>query len=47
MRLYLLETNKIYKFNLPIKIDGSFLFSYKDSKNKIENILNVEEFNVC
>ena len=45
MRLYLLETNKIYKFNLPIKIDGSFLFSYKDAKNKIENILNVEEFN--
>mgnify|MGYP003295702319 CR=1 FL=1 len=45
MRLYLLETNKIYKFNLPIKIDGSFLFSYKDSKSKTENILNVEEFN--
>ena len=45
MRLYLLETNKIYKFNLPIKIDGSFLFSYKDSKIKIEYILNVEEFN--
>lgn len=45
MRLYLLETNKIYKFNLPIKVDGSFLFSYKDAKNKIENILNVEEFN--
>ncbi|MBQ7104361.1 MAG: type VII secretion protein EssC [Bacilli bacterium] len=45
MRLYLLETSKIFKFNLPVKIDGSFLFSYKDLKTKVENILNVEESN--
>lgn len=45
MRLYLLDTSKIFKFNLPVKIDGSFLFSYKDTKNKVENIINVEEAN--
>lgn len=45
MRLCLLDVNKIYHFDLPVKINGSFLFSYKDPKTKIENILNVEEIN--
>lgn len=45
MRLYLVDKNKIFKFVLPEKIDGSFLFSYKNKKTKLENIINVEEEN--
>lgn len=42
MRLYVLEKEKLHKFNLPHKIEGSFLFSYK-SKN-MEKIINIEAY---
>jgi len=45
MRLYLIDDDKIFKFSLPEKVDGSFLFTYKTKKNKLDNILNIEEVN--
>ena len=45
MKLYLVDKSKLFKFILPEKIDGSFLFTFRDKKKKIDNIINVEEIN--
>lgn len=37
MRLYILEKEKLHKFDLPPTIEGSFLLSYKS--NGIEKII--------
>ncbi len=40
MRLYVLEKDKLHKFDLPPVIEGSFLFSYK--QGSLEKIINIE-----
>lgn len=42
MRLYLVNKNQIYKFNLPQKIDGSFLFSYLPTSADQEDLINID-----
>ena len=42
MRLYIQEKNNLVKFNLPIKIDGSMLFSYKSKETGLEKSINVD-----
>ena len=41
MRLYIQEKDNLIKFNLPAKIDGSILFSFK-SENGVENTINID-----
>ena len=41
MRLYIQDQNSVLKFNLPAKIDGSMIFSFKSSSG-IENVINVD-----
>ncbi len=43
MRLYLADFNKLYIFDLPQKVDGSFLFFFKDYKTHNDNTISVEE----
>ncbi len=43
MRLYLTDVNKVHIFDLPLKVDGSFLFFFKDIKTHTDNTLSVEE----
>lgn len=45
MRLYLQEANNLIKFNLPAKIDGSLLFTYKNTETDYENSINVDAEN--
>lgn len=42
MRLYIQEKNNLVKFNLPAKVDGSMLFSYKSSETGLENSINID-----
>ena len=42
MRIYIQENNTLLKFNLPSKVDGSLLFSFKSSINGIENSINID-----
>ena len=42
MRLYIQDKNNLVKFNLPAKVDGSMLFSFKSSVNGIENSINID-----
>ena len=42
MRLYIQEKNNLVKFNLPIKIDGSMLFSYKSKETGLDKSINVD-----
>ena len=44
MKLYLVDTEKIYTFDLPNKVNGSFLFSFKGKDNR-ENTINVDAIN--
>lgn len=43
MKLYILENEKMIKFKLPQKVEGSFLFTYK--QNNIENNLTIDSEN--
>lgn len=45
MRLYIQENENLVKFNLPAKIDGSILFTYKSSNSNIENTINIDAIN--
>lgn len=45
MRLYIQEKNNLVKFNLPAKVDGSMLFSYKSSDSGIEISINIDAVN--
>ena len=42
MRLYIQGKNNLLKFNLPAKVDGSMLFSFKFGTSIIENSINVD-----
>lgn len=42
MRLYIQEKDNLIKFNLPAKIDGSILYSFKSSDSGIENTINID-----
>lgn len=42
MRLYIQEKNSLVKFNLPAKVDGSMLFSFKSSVNGMDNSINID-----
>ena len=42
MRLYIQEQNRLIKYNLPAKVDGSLLFSYKSYDTGIENSINID-----
>ena len=42
MRLYVQEENDLIKFNLPAKVEGSLLFTYKTSDSDIENSINID-----
>ncbi len=42
MRLYIQDKYNLIKFDLPSKVDGSMLFNFKSSVNKIENSLNID-----
>lgn len=41
MKLYIAENNKLIKYKLPIKVEESFLFPYRHSKNKYEYLINI------
>ena len=41
MKLYLVDTEKLYTFDLPNKVNGSFLFSFRGINN-IENTINID-----
>ncbi len=45
MRIYIQDKSNLLKFNLPAKIDGSMLFSFKSSSGFIENSLNIDAIN--
>lgn len=45
MKLYVCENEKIIELKLPQKIDGSFLFTYKTSSDKVENSLSIDSEN--
>lgn len=45
MRLYIQEQKKLIKFNLPSKIDGSLLFSYRGENDTIDNTVNIDSAN--
>lgn len=42
MKLYVCESDKIIEMKLPQQIDGSFLFTYKSSLDKVENSLSID-----
>lgn len=41
MKIYIAENNKIIKYKLPSKVEESFLFPYKHSKNKNDYLINI------
>lgn len=45
MRIYIQDKNNLLKFNLPAKVDGSMLFSFKSNSGFIENSLNIDAVN--
>lgn len=45
LRIYIQEKENLIKFNLPSKIDGSMLFSYKSFKTGLESSLNIDAEN--
>ena len=45
MRLYIQDKMSLLKFNLPAKVDGSMLFSFKSTVNGLENSINVDAVN--
>ena len=45
MRIYIQDKNNLLKFNLPAKVDGSMLFSFKSNSSFIENSLNIDAIN--
>ena len=45
MKLYVCESDKIIEMKLPQQIDGSFLFTYKSSLDKVENSLSIDSEN--
>ena len=42
MKIYILDKYKITKFNLPEKIEDSFLISYSGYNNKKDNFITIE-----
>lgn len=42
MRLYIQEKNNLVKYNLPAKVDGALLFSYKSYDTGMENSINID-----
>lgn len=42
VRLYIQEKENLIKFNLPAKIDGSLLYSYKSYSTGLENSINID-----
>ena len=44
MKLYLVDTEKLYTFDLPNKVNGSFLFAFKGKDNR-ENTINIDAVN--
>ena len=44
MKLYLVDTDKIFTYDLPNKVNGSFLFNFKD-KNDEEHTINIDAVN--
>ena len=42
MKIFILDKFKITKFNLPEKIEDSFLIPYKSYNNTNENLITVE-----
>lgn len=42
VRLYIQEKENLIKFNLPAKVDGSMLFSYKSFETGLENSINID-----
>lgn len=45
MRLYVQEEKNLIKFNLPAKVEGSLLFTYKLYDSGIENSINIDSQN--
>ncbi len=45
MRLYIQTSKILRKFNLPAKIDGSMLFSFKLEENGLMNSINIDAIN--
>ena len=45
MRLYIQTSKILRKFNLPAKIDGSMLFSFKLEENGLTNSINIDAIN--
>ena len=42
MRIYIQEINTLIKYNLPAKVDGSLLYTFKSSNNSFENSINID-----
>ena len=45
MRIYIQEINNLIKYNLPSKVDGSLLYTFKSSSNGIDNSINIDAEN--
>ena len=45
MRVFILDRDKITKFNLPIKVSGAFVFSYVPVESKVRRTVNIEAQN--
>ena len=41
MKLYLVDNEKLNTFDLPEKVTGSYLFSFKGNNNR-ENAINID-----
>ena len=42
MKIYIVNKDKIKKYNLPEKVEGAFLFPYKSSDTNLEHLINIE-----
>jgi len=47
MKLYIQESENLIKFNLPKKVDGALLFSYKSNETGMEHAINIDSQNGC
>jgi len=45
MRIYIEDRNNLIKYNLPSKVDGSLLYTFKSSSNGIDNSINIDAEN--
>ena len=45
MKIYIVNKDKVKKYNLPEKVEGAFLFSYRSSDTKLEHLINIEAIN--